>query len=44
MEVYVPIIGKIIGKTIVTSMAITKKDEFGILIKWNRHRVFVGSI
>ena len=44
MKVDVSVVGKIIGKTIVASVAITKKDEFGILVERNRHGVFVGTV
>jgi len=44
MKVNVPIIGKIVGEAVVTTMTITKKNEFGAFIKGNDLGIFVGIV
>jgi len=44
MEVNIPVVSKIIGKTIVAPMTITEENEFGIVVKWNDPRILVGPV
>ena len=44
MKIDVAVVGKIICKTIVPPMAITEKDKFGLIAKWDDFCLGVRSI
>ena len=44
MEINVSIVGKIIGKAIISTVAIAKENKFGIVIKNNGFGLFISPI
>lgn len=41
MEIDVPVVGKIIRKTVVTTMAVAKKDKFRTVVEGNDLGIFI---
>jgi hypothetical protein len=44
VEVNIPIIGEFICKAVITPVAITKKDKFRIVIKWDSLCIGIGPV
>ncbi len=44
MEIDVPVVGKIIRKTVVPPVAITEENEFGSVVKRDGLGIFIGPV
>ena len=42
MNIYVTVVGKLVGKTTIPPMAITKENYFGIIIKRQDFSIVIG--
>ena len=42
MVIDIPVVGELISKTVIPSVTITKKDEFGTIIEGNHFGIVIG--